>query len=608
MKYQHSEATGMLDVALAHLADGWAVFPLQPGSKKPHGLLAPRGVLDATRDETIVRDWWSREPNANVGGATGPRSGIVVVDEDGPVGKAALANHLGDRTLSTRVVTTGRADGGKHYYFGHTAPDIRNAAGIFGEGSKVDVRGDGGYVVLPGSINTETGATYRYVDETAPLTGVPDFLLPILRKQRTATTEKSKDSPSAGWLSELKRAGVRDGERNDKLTRVVGRYAQAVAAMGGDLDDVLALAHQFNDQHVTPPDDGQWLDDCCARLWKKEADKGIVATVDPTAAYRLLTWDALDELTPPEWLVEDVLPTDAFVLLWGIWGAGKTFLALDLALSVATGKPWHGHTVKGGPAVYVAGEGVRGLNQRRVAWATKYNNDEAVNDFYVLPSPVPMLDSAQVSLFADQIEATVGRTPVLIVIDTLARCTPGGDENTQKDMNQFVAEADKLRRRFPEAVVLVLHHPSKAGQVRGSTVLTGAADTILKLDVDDEKLVRTLSCDKMKDSAEFTPTYFRLEAIDPSCVLVPADAPPAAAQASPIKTKLGKQILEALRNRGPSSFTDWRGVANATPSSFKRYVSDLVRAGFAIKDGDTYRVATPEEAADVEDEVENAPF
>jgi hypothetical protein len=326
--------------------------------------------------------------------------------------------------------------------------------------------------------------------------------------------------------------------------------------------------------------------------------------------YGLLDWDGLDSLKPPEWLVEDTIPTDAFVLLWGLWGAGKTFLALDLALSIATGQRWHGKVVKHGPVVYVAGEGVRGLNQRRRDWATRYHKGEAVADFYVLPASLPMLDPTQVTAFGDQIETTVGRPPVMIVIDTLARCTAGGNENDQLDMGTFVSNCDQLRTRFPEAVVLVLHHPSKAGVApRGSTVLTGAAETILKMETDDAGL-RKLHCDKQKDAAEFEDKFFFLETVDLSCVLVPTDAPVSTpvTKFSSLSTKLGKQCFDALRARGPATHSDWRGAANTSPASFDRYRKLLVHEGLVVMEGEIYRVATPVDRANARDEVENANY
>ena len=583
--------------ALAHARDGWAVFPLRPNAKTP---LTPNGFKDATRDEAQIRAWWTRHSDANIGGATGAISGRFVVDEDGPEGKEAFAALSDGRDAATRTVTTGRAEGGRHSIYVHPGSKVTSRP----IASKVDVKGDGGYVVLPGSIHP-SGAQYR-VERDAPVANAPVWLLAVVQGQmkKESVTERSTD----GWLAKLIAEPVRVGEANNRLTQIIGRLARMVALNGGDLDMLRTLAYGINERFVERPDDGGWLDDCCARMWKKETDKGAIATVDPAAAFQLLTWEALDDLTPPEWLVDDVLPTDAFVLLWGEWGAGKTFLALDLALSVATGKPWHGKTVKQGPAVYVAGEGVRGLNLRRVAWAAKHNADETVPDFYVLPSLLPMLDAAQVNLFADQIEATVGRSPALLVIDTLARCTPGGDENAQVDMNKFVGSVDAVRRRFPEAAVLVLHHPSRAGHLRGSTVLPGAADAILKLVVDEEKVVRTLSCDKMKDAADFEPLFFRLEPVEESCVLMPADAPVDVTPLSATRTKLGKQILEALRTRGPCSFTDWRGAAGASKSSFQRYVDRLSREGLVVKDGDTYRLATADETTKHQKDLDDVLF
>ena len=92
--------------------------------------------------------------------------------------------------------------------------------------------------------------------------------------------------------------------------------------------------------------------------------------------------------------------------------------------------------------------------------------------------------------------------PDLIVLDTLARLTPGAEENSTKDMGEAVREIDNLRRRF-NATVLLIYHPGKHGGLeRGSGAPRGAADVMIKC-IRTNKYTTTLSCDKMKDAEEF---------------------------------------------------------------------------------------------------------
>lgn len=189
----------MLDAALAYAARGWHVFPIHPpvydvradrvkplcacdkGERchtKPgkHPLTMWRNGDDetlrthrATTSEAVVRAWWIKWPNANIGIATGAESGLLVVDVDKRDGGWATLGEL-DRTLgfnydTLKVLTP---TGGAHFYFSHPGVPVPNSAGAMGPG--VDVRGDGGMVVAPPSRHAN-GGTYRWhfeVDPTGP--------------------------------------------------------------------------------------------------------------------------------------------------------------------------------------------------------------------------------------------------------------------------------------------------------------------------------------------------------------------------------------------------------------------------------------------------------
>jgi putative DNA primase/helicase len=148
----------LLAAALEYAEKGWHVFPLASGAKLPfsteHGetCVAPHGHghLDATTDELIVRAWWREHPFANVGIATGAKSGIVVIDIDpkhgGNESFARLECEIGafPKTLAVRTPS-----GGRHFYFKHPGGHVKSTSGVLAPG--IDVRGDGGFVVAPPS-------------------------------------------------------------------------------------------------------------------------------------------------------------------------------------------------------------------------------------------------------------------------------------------------------------------------------------------------------------------------------------------------------------------------------------------------------------------------
>src|ERR1700674_809342 len=73
-------------------------------------------------------------------------------------------------------------------------------------------------------------------------------------------------------------------------------------------------------------------------------------------------------IEPPEWLIDGVMPLMGLTALYGQPGGGKSFIALDMALAIASGRPWQGHPVKRGYVVYISAEGGSGLSKRVGAW------------------------------------------------------------------------------------------------------------------------------------------------------------------------------------------------------------------------------------------------
>jgi hypothetical protein len=172
----------LLRAALAYARRGVPVFPCEPGGKRP---LTYNGFWDASADPRRVEAWWGRWPDANVGVPTGERSGLLVLDIDpgagGPESLAALERAHGPLPRTAKVRTGG---GGMHVFFRYPAGEtVRNSAGRLGPG--LDVRGEGGYVVVPPS---RTQSAYEWLDR-APL-AQPTWLLACLREQPSYSGEE----------------------------------------------------------------------------------------------------------------------------------------------------------------------------------------------------------------------------------------------------------------------------------------------------------------------------------------------------------------------------------------------------------------------------------
>jgi hypothetical protein len=222
------------------------------------------------------------------------------------------------------------------------------------------------------------------------------------------------------------------------------------------------------------------------------------------------------EVRPPQWLLRGMIERDSFALIFGDPGCGKSFLAIDWACRIATGTPWHGHAVKRGPVVYVAGEGQQGFGRRIQAWSEHHGVSLENMPLYSAPA-VAIPDPSDVAALIETIDfhvavgaAAVGN-PSLVVIDTLARCFGGDDESATQDMNKFVAACDVIRRRYG-CTILVVHHAGHGdkSRARGAIALKAALDTEYRLENDNGLL---LTATKMKEAEMPPPLAMKLVSV-----------------------------------------------------------------------------------------------
>lgn len=186
----------------------WAIFPVR--GKVP---LTPNGYKDASRDPVQWLEWSRKFPGCGWAAPTGEVTGFDALDADTPEAVEKLRELL---PRGPRVRTGG---GGEHFYVRHWTGARNWAKRIPG----CDFRGDGGYVVLVGSIH-ENGRPYEWVEGTAdlPLPHSPQWLLEI---------HQSGSQTPPNWAKYIQ------GERNDRIFRL----ACAVRARGGDvLEEVRA--------------------------------------------------------------------------------------------------------------------------------------------------------------------------------------------------------------------------------------------------------------------------------------------------------------------------------------------------------------------------------
>lgn len=266
---------------------------------------------------------------------------------------------------------------------------------------------------------------------------------------------------------------------------------------------------------------------------------------DYTGKFPAVSAGQLKAQEPPDWLIKDVLPQGDLLMLFGPSGSGKSFVAIDMAAHIATGRSWRGKRVKKGKVVIIAAEGAGGYGKRMVAWSNynEVNIDEL--EVSVVLVPPNFMESEDIAELVATIRI-LGDVS-LIIVDTLAQVTPGANENSSEDMG-LTASNCRVLGRATSATVLLVHHSGKdlTRGARGWSGMRAAVDAELEVFYEEGAPTRMIKVTKQKDGESGLKFGFRLEQMTlgfdrygddiTSCVAVEADAP-AKAEETPTRLK-----------------------------------------------------------------------
>lgn len=222
-------ASDHLRAALRYARRGWAVFPCGP-DKRP---LVRTGFKAATRNHDQIKAWWTQWPTALIGCPTGRRNGLVILDVDvdptkGVDGDSALGDLVAVHGALPASLETLTPRGGRHCLFAHPGADWNVPCSASQIGRGLDIRGDGGYVILAPS-RLPDGRSYQWEgssdpDEGATLAPMPNWLLALVAVPSDRPTTTVPAAP------QVRPAGdgptIPEGGRNDFLFRV-GRSLRA---------------------------------------------------------------------------------------------------------------------------------------------------------------------------------------------------------------------------------------------------------------------------------------------------------------------------------------------------------------------------------------------
>ena len=572
------DLTTPLGVALALASRGYDVFPAKvthdSAGKK---IVTPtvKWSMASTTLPGMIREWWKQWPSAYPCIDTG-KSGVVAVDcdvrhGDGPGTWQAMAD--------PGAVLHTTSGGEHHLYRADPEHPVRNdQAGALAE--SVDVRGEGGMIIVhpagapdvatlpPAGLLPPTPtvipASLRSARTVEP--EAPEDLFDVApREERRFTADQAMDRIIHPALMDLQRVaqanqGGVNGSLNSAavtLSHFVPQFFSADQAMAwleralgpvpdGGTPQPLERFRRIVDGREPvrdgwtavlrepdplPASSSEVVDDAVeveyqrlkarrAAIRRLDAEEGAaIASQDAIAALRseLLTSRELDSIEDLEPLIDQWLYKDSLARIIGASGSGKTFVALDMALTVASKRQWFGYDTRGGPVVYVVAEGARGVRKRVRAWEREKNSGLPVDDLYILPRAVQILDEDYLAL----VDVVRDLGAVMVILDTQARVTVGIDENSATDMGRVVAQADRMRADTGASVVLI-HHTGHAGtHARGSTAVYGAEQTEIEV-VRGEGMQITLRTTKQKDHDESEGSW-RLSAAHDSLVMTNLD-------------------------------------------------------------------------------------
>lgn len=334
--------------------------------------------------------------------------------------------------------------------------------------------------------------------------------------------------------------------------------------------------------------------------------------------------DAREVTLTCSYLIKGLIDENTLAVLYGTPGAGKTFVAIDFAISIAAGLPCQGRHVKKGLVVYVAMEGPVGFRRRLAALHRSRSDIPANPALHVIQDRFNIRSKKNTAAMVEhihQVEKRFGQRCAMVVVDTLAKAAPGFDENAFQGMSEVVGGAEAIQKALG-CTILLVHHSGKNVQqgARGHSALKGAVDTEIQVET-GQGAIRVMKTHKQRDGDAGQEVRFKLRRIelgtdtdgDPvgSCVVDwlaanefgPMGLSPAAEEmweAFQVAAKEQKGVAE-WRSAEVSVaeweevFIDLRGRGESkviTPRHMKRLRSETREAGYTERRGEKYVAAS----------------
>lgn len=452
---------------------GWAVFPLIPRTKKP---ATQNGYLNATTDRTQIEEWWNKNPDYNIGVATGEMSGgltIYDLDEHPEKGKYGIEvfdewQKKNGGVPDTAITKSG--SGGRHLWFiNHDG--LKNREEIFG---CIDIRGVGGYIVAPPSIH-ETGNRYSWIQspDYHPLATTTAQLVELAK----TPSEKSKKAKEKSKGQQATTEKVKEGSRTSTLISKIGELCNTSL----DKQTIKATIRALNSTFEPPLTDEELNKEVFPALdrgWQEEEE---IPDFNPINGTDLLN----EEIPELKFLVNDICPAGL-----GVIAAPpkyyKSFLALQLCVALSSGSKFLDRKTTKTKCLYFDLESTRRRPQSRLKAMMVDHLDEV--DF-ITQNELPKVNKKPITLatgFDKALDKHLTKNPEIgfVVIDVFKKIRTE-QKKTQSLYDHDYADIEKLQAIAGKhnVSILLLHHTTKMkdqsdpfNNMSGSTGLLGAVD------------------------------------------------------------------------------------------------------------------------------------
>ena len=440
----------VLESALSYVHHNYKVFPLRVNTKNGHVLAS--WIKEASTDPSQIYEWFSNGP-MNIGVCTG--NGLAVIDIDNKNGKSGndSIQSFVSSFPKTKVVST--PNGGFHMYY-HVNREIHCTTNLL---PGIDIRGEGGYVLGVGSVINNK--FYKDMYPNRHIAEANDAVYKFLQF-------REKKNANSNSLNCKKMIG--EGERNDFLFRL-GCSLQGKGLSDSLIHDALI---QENENHCVPPLGNKEVESIISSVLKYPKNEIMIENIPKVSFTVSELFKTTNEEQP--FIVEDILPI-GLALLGAPQKTGKTFLCLQLADCITSGKPFLNKKTLQGSALYLAFEDKQNNLKERLKTMKVESKDNFIIDI-LSPEKLFNLD--------ERIHKQMIFNPDLrlVVVDTFAKIRNSKERDYDSEYEESTYYHE-LAYKYGIVIVLVTHvrkeldenHPFDG--IYGSRGLTAGADTIM---------------------------------------------------------------------------------------------------------------------------------